>query len=115
MKIAPATSLERTPDGAYVGAVGGTGLSDQDKKAIRKILSNASEPLMLGSIAARANVPMNTPVLQQQVSDFVAVYLTSTKEVEMRFDGESRKTGREIFRGFVGTDHLRGLIEKGLA
>ena len=114
MKTAPASALERTETGEYVGAVGGTGLSAEQKKSIRKVLNDAhGSPLMIGTIAARAQIPMNTPILQQQVSDFIGVYLTSTKEAEMHFEGG--KTGREIFRGFCGTPHLAELLAKGLA
>lgn len=115
MKTAPATSLARTETGGYVGAVGGTGLSDEDKRSIRKVLSNASGPLMIGASAARANIPLNTPQAQQSVSDFVSNYLIETKEVELVLDGLSKRTGRGIFRGFAITPHGRSLLEKGLS
>jgi hypothetical protein len=113
MKTPPANTLERTETGGYVGAVGGQGLSPEQKKMIRKILADSHEPLFLGSIAAKAGIALNTPMAQQAVSDFLGVYLTSTKEAELHFE-DNRKAGREIFRGFVGTEHLRDLMSKGL-
>jgi uncharacterized membrane protein len=113
MKTAPATSLERTETGGYVGAIGGESLSDLQKQAIRKVLSQATEPLHLGTLAGKAGIAMNTPTMQQSVSRFVSVYLLETsKEVERTLEANAR--GREIFRGFSLTAHGRDLIAKGL-
>ncbi len=112
MKMQP---LKRSSDGTYPGAVGGQSLSAENQKAIRRVLADAHEPLMIGTIAAEAGVSLNTPQAQNAASDFIANYLVETRETEMFFEDESRKNGRKIFRGYVGTSHLRDLIEKGLA
>src|ERR1700730_6480499 len=98
MKTQHPSTLERTPEGGYVGAIGGEGLSDLQKQTIRKVLSQATEPLHLGTIAGKAGIAMNTPTMQQSVSRFVSVYLLeTTKEVERTLEANAR--GREIFRG----------------
>jgi xylose isomerase len=107
------TELERDEAGRYVDAIGAGGLNANQQKAIRKVLAEAHEALMIGSICGKAGIALTTPGLQQSASQFIGEYLVSTKEAQRHAEWDSR-SGREVFRGYVGTDHLRSLIERGL-
>jgi len=115
MKTQPANTLERGPDGSYVGNLAQR-LSDDHKRAIRKVLAEANAPLYPGQIAARAGVTMTTPSTQQELCDFVGNYLVNeTREVERATEPSKYRSGREAFRGFVMSEHGRNLFAKGLS
>jgi hypothetical protein len=105
--------LGRSETGGYPGSIG-QDLSREERTAIRRALAEAKEPLHLTAIAGRAAVDLTSPHKQQNLREFVEVFLCETsKECQMAFAKNRR--GVDVFAGWEATPHGREMVEKGLA
>ena len=112
MNTPPASSLERSESGGYPGSIG-QGLSREERTAIRRVLVESKEPLHLSQIANKAGIAITNPHKQQNVAQFLQSYLCDTsREAQMHFEPDRR--GKDVFKGFVTTDHGKEMVKKGL-
>lgn len=106
---------EKDLAGRYVGSLANQGaLSGEERHAVRKLLAEAAEPLLLTQIAQAAGMQLTRADRISNLANFVEIELVKNGEVEMKYKPAPRGGG-ERFAGWGSTFHGKSLVAKGLA